>query len=110
MHAKVKVKGRVKTLKNRYYHYTYRDISDQIQTIDKYSKIAADDMFREGKIFSLVYMLLNPPLRFIKEYIFKRGFLDGIPGLIVAVSTFYYTFIKHAKLWERYFNSQQRKP
>jgi glycosyltransferase involved in cell wall biosynthesis len=109
LHAKVKVKGRVKTLKNRYYHYTYRDISDQIQTIDKYSRIASEDMFREGKKFRFIHMLLNPPFRFIKEYIFKGGFLDGIPGLIIAVSTFYYAFIKHAKMWERYSGSQQRK-
>jgi glycosyltransferase involved in cell wall biosynthesis len=101
LHAKINVKGRVKSLKNRYYHYTYRDISDQIQTIDKYSQIASDDMFREGKKFSFMHMILNPPARFIKEYVFKRGFLDGIPGLIIIVSTMFYVFIKHAKLWER---------
>jgi glycosyltransferase involved in cell wall biosynthesis len=101
LHAKVNVEGRVKTLKNRYYHYTYRDISDQIMTIDKYSQIAADDLLREGKGFNGVRMVLNPPFRFIKEYIFKRGFLDGIPGLIIIVSTMFYVFIKHAKLWER---------
>jgi glycosyltransferase involved in cell wall biosynthesis len=109
LHAKVHVKGRVKTLKNRYYHYTYRDISDQIQTIDKYSHVAADDMLRDGKSFDVVHMALNPPFRFIKEYIFKGGFLDGIPGLIIAISTFYYTFIKHAKVWERYHESEHKK-
>ena len=109
LHAKVHVKGRIKTLKNRYYHYTYRDISDQIMTIDKYSQVAAEDMLRKKKRFFLVNMLLNPPFRFIKEYIFKRGFLDGIPGLIIAVSTFYYTFIKQAKAWERSNESQQRE-
>ncbi|MBN1255767.1 MAG: glycosyltransferase family 2 protein [Deltaproteobacteria bacterium] len=101
LHAKVTVDGRIKTLQNRYHHYTYRDISDQIQTIDRYSQIASEDMLREGKNFSLINMLLNPPFRFIKEYIFKRGFLDGIPGLIIIVSTMFYVFIKHAKLWER---------
>ncbi len=109
LHAKVRLQGRVKTLKNRYYHYTYRDISDQIKTIDKYSQVAVDDMLQEGKGFNVVHMVLNPPFRFIKEYVFKRGFLDGIPGLIIAVSTFYYTFIKHAKAWERYRESQQKK-
>ena len=101
LHAKVTVDGRLKTLKNRYHHYTYRDISDQIQTIDRYSQIASEDMMQGGKRFSLVHMLLNPPFRFIKEYIFKRGFLDGIPGLVIIVSTMFYVFIKHAKLWER---------
>jgi len=100
LHAKVKVNGKVKTLQNYYLHYTYRDISDQIQTIDKYSKIAAEDMYRQGSRFRLGNLLLNPPFRFIKEYIFKRGFLDGIPGLIIIVSTIFYVFIKYAKLWE----------
>jgi glycosyltransferase involved in cell wall biosynthesis len=101
LHAKVMVEGRVKTLRNRYYHYTYRDISDQIQTIDRYSQIAAEDMLGEGRRFSLLHMALNPPLRFIKEYVFKRGFLDGLPGLIIASSTMFYVFIKYAKLWEK---------
>jgi glycosyltransferase involved in cell wall biosynthesis len=101
LHAKVTVDGRIKILKNRYRHYTYRDIADQIQTIDKYSQIASEDMLREGKRFSLIHMLFNPPLRFIKEYVIKKGFLDGIPGLVIIVSTMFYVFIKHAKLWER---------
>ncbi|RLB07543.1 MAG: glycosyltransferase family 2 protein [Deltaproteobacteria bacterium] len=100
LHAKVKVDGRVKTLQNCYLHYTYKDISDQIQTIDRYSQIAAEDMLREGRRFSLANMLFNPLFRFVKEYILKRGFLDGIPGLIIIVSTMFYVFIKYAKLWE----------
>jgi hypothetical protein len=48
----------------------------------------------------VIHMLLNPLFRFIKEYVFKKGFLDGIPGLVIIVSTMFYVFIKHAKLWE----------
>jgi hypothetical protein len=46
-------------------------------------------------------MLFNPPVRFIKEYVLKKGFLDGMPGLVIIISTMFYVFIKHAKLWER---------
>ena len=100
LHAKVKVNGRVKTLRNRYLHYTYQDISDQVQTIDRYSQTAAADMLREGKRFSLFHMVLNPLFRVLKEYVVRRGFLDGIPGLVIMVSTMFYVFIKHAKFWE----------
>jgi glycosyltransferase involved in cell wall biosynthesis len=100
LHAKVVVDGKVGTLKNQYLHYTYRDISDQIRTIDKYSQIAAEDLVREGKKFSLFKLLFHPPFRFIKEYLFKSGFRDGLPGLIIIASTMYYVFIKYAKLWE----------
>jgi len=100
LHAKIRVDGKVKTLRNHYFHYTYRDVSDQIQTIDRYSDIAAEDMFHAGKPFSVLRMLLHPLYRFMKEYIFKRGFLDGLPGLIIVFSTMFYVFIKYAKLWE----------
>ena len=100
LHARVVVDGRVQSLKNLYHHYNYRDISDQIQTIDKYSRIAAEDMAREGETFSLFKLLFHPPFRFIKEYFFKSGFRDGLPGLVIALSTTYYVFIKYAKFWE----------
>jgi hypothetical protein len=87
-------------LKNLYHHYTYRDISDQIQTIDKYSRMAAEDMARQGEKFNFFKLLLHPPFRFIKEYFFKSGLRDGLPGLVIAISTMYYVFIKYAKLWE----------
>jgi hypothetical protein len=96
----VQVQGRVGELKHFYYHFNYRDIADQIDTINRYSLTAAQDMLREGKGFSLFDLLLRPPARFVKEYLFKRGFLDGLPGLVIAVSTMYYVFAKYAKLWE----------
>jgi glycosyltransferase involved in cell wall biosynthesis len=100
LHAKLAVAGEIGILKNQYLHYTYRDISDQIQTIDRYSKTATKDMADRSKPFRLVHLLFSPPFRFFKDYFLKLGFLDGIPGLIIAVSTAYYAFIKHAKLWE----------
>ena len=100
LHAKVVVEGKVDFLKNQYLHYTYHDISDQIQTIDRYSQIAAEDLAQSGEKFSLFKLLFHPPFRFIKEYLLKSGFRDGLPGLIIIVSTMFYVFIKYAKLWE----------
>ena len=100
LHARVVIEGTVKSLKGKYLHYTYRNISDQIQTIDKYSRIAAEDMLQQGETFSLFKLLFHPPFRFINEYFFKSGFRDGLPGLVIVMSTMYYVFIKYAKLWE----------
>jgi len=100
LHAKIAVEGKVKTLTNQYRHFTYQNISDQIQTIDKYSRIAAEDMAREGERFSFFKLLFHPPFRFFKEYLLKSGFRDGLPGLVIVVSTMFYVFIKYAKLWE----------
>jgi len=100
LHAKLVVDGKIGVLKNQYHHYTYGNISDQIQTIDQYSKTATKDMVSNSKPFRLVNLLVSPPFRFFRDYVLKLGLLDGIPGLIIAVSTAYYVFVKHAKLWE----------
>jgi glycosyltransferase involved in cell wall biosynthesis len=100
IHAKVHVAGTTGTLKNYYMHTPYTDTAHQIRTIDRYSTAFAEDLFQSRKRFRFFNMLMRPPYRFFRDYIFKRGFLDGIPGLIVAVSTTYYVFMKQAKLWE----------
>jgi glycosyltransferase involved in cell wall biosynthesis len=109
LHAKLMVEGKVGILRNQYHHYTYQGISDQIQTIDKYSEIAAADLFESGEKFSLSKLLFHPPFRFIKEYLFKSGFRDGLPGLIIVVSTMFYVFIKYAKLWELTISKKEKK-
>ncbi|MBM4276294.1 MAG: glycosyltransferase family 2 protein [Deltaproteobacteria bacterium] len=109
LHAKILVGGKVSVLKNKYLHYTYRDISDQIQTIDKYSRIAAEDMAQRGEKFSFFKLLFHPPFRFIKEYLLKSGFRDGLPGLIIIVSTMFYVFIKYAKLREISISEKERE-
>jgi glycosyltransferase involved in cell wall biosynthesis len=100
IHAKVHVEGRVGRLKNYYLHVPYNDISHQILTVDRYSGAFAGDMAASNRPFRLCNMLGRPLYRFLRDYLFKGGFLDGIPGLIIVASTMYYVFMKHAKLWE----------
>ncbi len=100
IHAKVQVTGKTGILKNYYMHTPYTDTAHQIRTIDRYATAYADDLLQSQKHFHLFYMLTRPVYRFFRDYIFKMGFLDGIPGLIIAVSTMYYVFMKQAKLWE----------
>jgi hypothetical protein len=52
-------------------------------------------------------MILRPIYRFLRDYIVKGGFLDGIPGLIIVASTMYYVFMKHARLWEMERNMER---
>jgi len=100
LHPRIEVAGAVKRLKHACLHYNYRDISDQIQTIDRYSEMAAQVLNEEHERSGFLKMLLHPPFRFLRDYFFRRGFLDGLPGFIIAVSTMYYVFIKYAKVWE----------
>jgi len=109
LHAKLVVDGKIGILKNQYLHYTYGNISDQIQTIDRYSSIAAVDLFESGERFSLFKLLFHPPFRFVKEYLLKSGFRDGLPGLVIIISTLFYVFIKYAKLWELTISNKEKE-
>jgi glycosyltransferase involved in cell wall biosynthesis len=100
IHAKVQVDGKIGTLKNYYMHTPYTDTAHQIRTIDRYATAFAEDLLQSQRRFHLFNMLMRPVYRFFRDYIFKKGFLDGIPGLIIAASTMYYVFMKQAKLWE----------
>ncbi len=109
LHAKVAVDGPVGELKNHYLHFPYRNISGQIQTIDSYSETAADDLFRQGKRVGPLHTVSRAFFRFFKEYILKRGFLDGFPGFYIAAASAFYVLTKYAKLWELYRIPQEEE-
>lgn len=100
LHTRVLVEGRTKRLRGELWHYTYKDLAHQLRTVDNYSRIVAQQWFREGKRFSLIRMLLHPLIKFLETYLYKGGFRDGMPGLIIAIATSFYVFLKYARLWE----------
>ena len=100
LHAKVHVRGPVGRLKGIYEHYTYADVAEHLQTIDRYSRTAAAEMLKAGRRTSVAGLFCRPLARFVRDYILKAGFLDGFPGLVVAVNTAFYVFVKHVKLRE----------
>ncbi len=98
-HDKVIVRGSVNRLNGNLYHYTYRNISHNVQVINSFTDISSKEYLKKEK-GSLADMILRPPLAFVKKFFLKQGFRDGIPGFIIAISTAYYVFLKYAKLWE----------
>ncbi|MFZ4403534.1 MAG: glycosyltransferase family 2 protein, partial [Pseudobdellovibrionaceae bacterium] len=99
VHEKVKVKNQVK-LKASILHWVFDNISDQVITNDKYSGLLAQNLSQQQRSFSIFKLITKPISKFIETYFWKRGFLDGLPGLIIAVSAAYSVFLKWAKLWE----------
>jgi len=100
VHERLAVAGAVRALGGDLLHYTYRDIADHLRTIDCFTTAAARGLAARGTRGAGCGMLVNPPLKFLKMYLLKAGFLDGLPGFVVAVLGSYYVFLKYAKLWE----------
>ena len=109
-HDKAIIKGQIKRLKNDMWHFTYRDLSHHLQTINKFSTAAAEQQQTRGKKEKLLLfkLIFKPIVKFLENYILKRGFLDGWPGFVISVFTSFYIFMKYAKYWElRYKKSAQ---
>jgi glycosyltransferase involved in cell wall biosynthesis len=99
-HDRIIVEGSVKRLNSPLHHFTYTDVSDQVGTVNRFSTITAVGHHKRGRHFRYTDLWFRPAFRFFRGYILKRGFLDGLPGLVIAVTTAYGVFIKYAKLWE----------
>ena len=86
-------------LTNDLEHYAYRDITHHHQTMDRYTTLAAEEMYAEGRRAGWWDLAVHPVAAFLRNYILKRGIADGLPGLIVSTMNAHYVFLKFAKLW-----------
>lgn len=93
--------ARVGRLQGDILHWPFRDHAEQVATNNRYSSLGTDELIRRGHKFSLTKLIFKPWSKFFETYVLKRGFLDGMPGFIIAVGAAYSVFLKFAKLWER---------
>ncbi len=100
VHEHLVVNGGTGELKNDINHYTDPTIHHYFVKFNRYTTLAAEELFNKGKSFLISDLVLRPLFIFLKMYIIKRGFLDGIQGFILAVFSSAYVFTKYSKLWE----------
>lgn len=79
-------------------HLANDSISDIIRKSDNYSKYELPR--RRNRNYGIFHLFLRPFFRFFKSYVLKKGFMDGIPGLIHAILDGVYQFLIVAKLLE----------
>jgi glycosyltransferase involved in cell wall biosynthesis len=100
VHESVDLEGQPGVLRHDLQHYAYRDLSHHLSTIDRYSTLAAEQWFDEGRRTNALEAAIHPPFAFLRNYVLRRGLTDGGPGLLVSALNSYYVFLKLAKLWE----------
>jgi hypothetical protein len=100
VHESVEVQGMIGNLDAVMEHYTESRLSKIIQKIDKYSTMGAEAAFKEGKSSSAGGAFLRAFFTFVQDYFFRLGILDGMPGLMLAVTDSVNKFFKYAKLSE----------
>jgi glycosyltransferase involved in cell wall biosynthesis len=99
-HGRVRVAGRVEKLRGDLEHASYQNLADQLARVQEYSRVEAEELHRRGRRARVSDLCLRPPARFLRAYFLKAGFLDGMPGFLIAAVTAFHVFLKYAKLWE----------
>jgi hypothetical protein len=101
VHEAVRVEGSPERLAGELQHYAYRDLAHHLQTIDRYTSLAAEEMAAGGRRASLLDVAGHPPLAFLRNYLLRGGIRDGAVGFVISSMNAWYVFLKYAKLWER---------
>ena len=106
-HEKPIPDGKTSRIEGEILHYTYDSMDEQFHRLLSYGSIAAREDYKRGAKPGIWKMIINPILRALKFYIFKKGYREGVAGFIVAVAEGYYAFVKYARLWECEFIRRQ---
>ncbi len=100
VHADVQIDGAVGRMRAVLLHYTYRDFKQYFEKFGRYTDWGALELAKHGVRARGYHLVLHPAFRFVRMYLFERGFLDGLHGLVLCVLAAFSVFTKYAKLWE----------
>jgi glycosyltransferase involved in cell wall biosynthesis len=98
LHAHMTVDGSVGELQTSLIHYSYPNIGNVLEKLDRYSTGAARDMKTRGKQGSVGTAVVHGFFAFVRSYVLRRGFLDGSHGLMLAIYNAEYAYYKYIKL------------
>ena len=98
VHEKVLYAVTPGTLRGDLMHDSFDDLSTYLDRQNRYTTLAARQAYELGRTAGLLHLVLSPMVRFLKFYILRLGFLDGVPGLVHVTIGCMNSFNKYAKL------------
>ena len=100
VHEGLEIQGTIGELKHDLLHFTDPNIYHYFSKFNRYTTLASEELVKKGKIFKLTDIIIRPCWMFVRMYLLRLGFLDGIQGLLLALFSSAYVFTKYAKLRE----------
>ena len=98
VHEKVLANARPARLSGDLLHDSAESLDSYLAKQNRYTTLQAEAMHAAGKRAGVGQLLLSPLARFIKFYVFRLGFLDGLAGLAHITIGCMNSFNKYAKL------------
>jgi len=100
VHEKLIVNGSTQSLKGELLHYSYASLFEYFEKFNIYTSKGALEQVKRNKSRSRILVFLFTPFYFFKFYILERNFMNGYAGLLWAIISSFYVFIKYNKLYE----------
>lgn len=99
-HQTARVDGRVELLDGELLHFTKNTLSEYHRVLDSYATLAAEHLADDGTTVGAFGIFSRSVAAFLRTFLLKQGFRDGVPGLMISMFTAYGVFLKYAKVWE----------
>jgi hypothetical protein len=100
VHERLEVDGRIVSLHGELYHYSFKDAADHWARCEKYARLWAETQHEAGQNAGPLASYGHAAFRWLRGYIFRRGFLDGRQGWRIARFCAREVFLKHRLLRE----------
>ncbi len=81
-------------------HYNYQNLDQYIERLNRYTSIAAKELFLTNKRFYLHNLIDSPTKEFINRFFVWEGYKDGIHGLALSLLQSFSELVVYLKLWE----------
>ncbi len=100
VHSEIDLPGPLPVLRHPLEHHSFRSFRQYWRKIQLYSEWGAAQLYKEGRQSGPLQILGRPVTRFIKMYVIRLGFLEGVHGLVLSLLGAFTVYLKYARLWE----------
>lgn len=100
VHEKVEAEGEVGVLDGDLLHDSAETLASYLAKQNRYTSLAAEAALAAGKRAGFARLFFSPLVRFVKFYLVRQGFRDGLPGLVHIAIGCFNSFLKYAKMLE----------
>jgi glycosyltransferase involved in cell wall biosynthesis len=100
VHEKITAQDPIAKLRGDLHHYSFPTLSSHVGKINLFADLFLKQKIAQGHRFSAFSAVTHSFWRFLRAYVFRRGFLDGYPGLYIALATAFSAFVRYSRLYE----------
>lgn len=100
VHETWKIIGRIEQLQHPIIHIPHQSMKEFINDVDNYSTLRSIELRENHVQASPLSVIFYPVAKFVGNYFFKKGYKDGIPGFLYAMTMSFHSFLVRSKLFQ----------